>query len=127
MSLNPASETLLVRRIEVATTNALSTGQLWLPGIAESLATHEWSSLKKHFGLSPETYGTDRIPKHDRHAARNVLASIVPKRITGVAQSPIIVEHPFLSESHYRTLDLSFYGNGAIDAHHVEQQLSLAL
>jgi hypothetical protein len=127
MSQDPASDTLLAQGIEEVTTNALSAGQLWLPGAAERLVAYEWSSLKKHYGLSPETYCTDRIREHNRRAPRNVFGSIAPKCIAGAAQNPIIVEHPFLSESYYRKLDLTFYSNGEIVAHRVEQQLSLAI
>src|SRR4051794_1863501 len=61
MCKNPMKKHLLLRRLKAVTTNALSTGQLWLPGAAEPLARHQWSSLREHLGLSPETYGTDRI------------------------------------------------------------------
>ncbi|WP_426409236.1 aKG-HExxH-type peptide beta-hydroxylase [Bradyrhizobium ganzhouense] len=107
---------LLAAEIGRQAADLLAQGLIWLPGMAPLLAKHEWAALERQSGLLPPSYGTDRVREGDPEGALNVFAEIRTPEAIELSMPAMIVEHPFRSESYYRTLDISFYGARELDA-----------
>jgi HEXXH motif-containing protein len=119
---SPSSLDIAARAISL-----IEHGAIWLPGLAAILATIEWKTLQRQYGLSSITYGTDRLRTADANAPRMVLAEVRVPQAEELGLAPIIVEHPFRSASHYRTLELSFYDETELGVYPVKRSLEAAL
>jgi HEXXH motif-containing protein len=115
--------------ITKAVAAALSTpGPLWFPSLAPELATNEWRRLEEVCGLSPLTYGLDRVRACSPNAPRDILVTVaLPARFKPQHFESILVERSHLAEAHYRSLGLDFYAPVDLEASTVERKTSDAL
>jgi hypothetical protein len=64
----------LVERIKASIGNPDS--ELWFPELTADLAACGWERLRRDIGLTPDSYGTERVLSHSVSAPRNIIGSL---------------------------------------------------
>ncbi|MEK6334276.1 MAG: HEXXH motif-containing putative peptide modification protein [Acidobacteriota bacterium] len=64
----------LAERIKGAIENP--NGELWFPDLTADLAARAWESLHHDIGLTPDSYGTERVLSRSHSASREVITSL---------------------------------------------------
>jgi hypothetical protein len=64
----------LAERIKAAIENP--DGELWFPDLTADLAARAWKSLQRDLGLTPHTYGTERILSCNPSAPREIITHL---------------------------------------------------
>lgn len=79
----------LAKRIEASLENV--SGEPWFPELTARLACRGWDNLQRDLGLTPETYGTERVLSCRRSAHREFVTSVA-KHPPYVIASTISIE-----------------------------------
>jgi hypothetical protein len=61
----------LAEKIKAAIENP--NGELWFPELTADLAARGWESLQRDLGLTPDTYGTERVLSRNLAASREII------------------------------------------------------
>ena len=64
----------LAERIKASIENP--SGELWFPELTADLTARAWDSLHREFGLTPDSYGTERVLSRNIFAPRKVITSL---------------------------------------------------
>lgn len=64
----------------------------WFPELTFDLATHAWISLQRDIGLTPDSYGTERVLARSASAPRAVVTSLNPCLSTCATAQTISIE-----------------------------------
>lgn len=96
----------LARRIRSAIENP--NNDPWWPGLTDELAATEWDRLHREIGLSPDTYGTNRLLGRNISARRDIISSLTAPPSSVV---PTMALEALSSEwvRHYKKVGISFY------------------
>jgi hypothetical protein len=86
------------------------TGELWFPELTADLATRAWESLQRDIGLTPDSYGTERVLSRSLSTPRVTITSLKTSPSTCATPSAIAIE-ALSPESaiKYREQGVSFY------------------
>jgi hypothetical protein len=96
----------LAERIKLSLENP--DGELWFPELTSDLTARAWDSLHRDLGLTPDSYGTDRVLSRCISAPREIIASL--KTCPACATQAILIE-VLTQESgvRYKEQGVSFY------------------
>jgi len=103
----------LVEKIKASIENRNS--DPWFPELTADLAAHAWDNLHRDIGLTPESYGTERVVSHSISARREIITSLKTCSPTGATARAIAIEaltEKFASE--YQKQGVSFYASAEI-------------
>jgi hypothetical protein len=102
----------LTERIKASIENRNS--HLWFPELTADLATREWHSLRRDIGLTPQSYGTDRVLSHSISAPRQIIGTL--KGSSFLTGTPAIAIEVFSQEcaAEYQKAGVSFYSSDEI-------------
>src|SRR5437016_747040 len=64
----------LAERIKASIENP--SGELWFPELTDDLTARAWESLHRDFGLTPDSYGTERVLSRCASAPRDIITSL---------------------------------------------------
>lgn len=96
----------LVERIKTSIENR--NGDPWFPELASELTTRAWERLYRDTGLTPESYGTERVLSRNRDTSREIICFLrLPE-----PQDHSVIQIEGLSEecaSQYRKSGVSFF------------------
>jgi len=90
-------------------------GELWLPELTADLAARAWESLYRDIGLTPDSYGTERVLSRSISAPREITTTLKTSPSTGATPSAIAIE--VLSPESaikYQNQGVSFYSSDEI-------------
>jgi len=85
-------------------------GELWFPELTADLAARAWNSLQREIGLTPGTYGTERLLSRNLSTPREIIASLSTCPSTCATALPVSIEVLTPArEAHYQRHDVTFY------------------
>src|SRR2546430_12326499 len=64
----------LVERIEASLENG--NGDFWFPELTDELTVRGWDRLHRDIGLTPDSYGTERVLSRSTSAPRRIITSL---------------------------------------------------
>lgn len=67
-------------------------GEPWFPELTADLALRAWDNLYRDTGLTPESYGTERVLSRNISASRQIIASLKTGPPTCATSLPISIE-----------------------------------
>jgi HEXXH motif-containing protein len=96
----------LVERIRAAIEDR--NGDPWFPELTHDLAALEWDSLQRDVGLTPESYGTERVLSRSISAPRDIITSL---KTSPSSDAPTILVESAQQEwaDSYRKTGVCFY------------------
>lgn len=98
----------LVESIKASVENRI--GDPWFPELTSKLTAHAWDRLKQDTGLTPESYGTERVLTRNRDKPREIICFLrLPE-----PQDHSVIQIEGLSEEctcQYRKSGVSFYAS----------------
>jgi HEXXH motif-containing protein len=98
----------LAERIKASIENP--DGELWFPDLTADLAARAWDSLHGDLGLTPDSYGTERVLSRSISAPREVLTSLKTCPSTCATASDISIEAlPQERAVQYQKQGVTFY------------------
>jgi hypothetical protein len=85
----------------------------WYPELTVDLAAKAWYSLHRNIGLTPDSYGTERVLSHSISAPRKIITSLSTSALAGV---PRIAIESLTQECalNYQEKGVSFYSRAEI-------------
>jgi hypothetical protein len=84
-------------------------GDPWFPELTIDLAARAWERLRRDIGLTPETYGTERVLSHSRSGPRKIIGSVALPPLCEAATSISIEGLSDESAAKYHKEGVSFY------------------
>jgi hypothetical protein len=87
----------------------------WFPELTADLAGRAWDSLNRDIGLTPDSYGTERVLSRSISAPRKIITSLKTGPSTCSPPSAILIEalSPELATKYWEQ-GFSFYSAGAV-------------
>jgi hypothetical protein len=88
-------------------------GDPWYPELTDDLAAKAWYSLHRNIGLTPDSYGTERVLSHSISAPRIIIASL---STSPLAEAPTIALESITQKwaLNYQEKGVSFHSRAEI-------------
>lgn len=85
------------------------TVELWFPELTAELTRWAWDSLNRDIGLTPDSYGTERILSRNTLAPRHIIASLETSPPNGEASTILVEALTRESARKYQERGIDFY------------------